>query len=42
MYPVITDEDLNFYGGKEVEMKEMPGFKPGKTIDEMRRIIDAL
>jgi hypothetical protein len=41
-YPAITDEDLNFHEGKEVEMIEMLGYKPGKTMDEMRRIIDTL
>ena len=41
-YPIITDEDLNFREGKEVEMVEMLGFKLGKTIDEMRQIIAAL
>lgn len=41
-FPVITDEDLNFHEGKEVEMIEMLGYKLGKTIDEMRRIINAL
>jgi hypothetical protein len=41
-YPIITDDDLNFYEGKEIEMVEMLGYKLGKTIDEMRRIIIAL
>lgn len=41
-YPIITDEDLNFYEGKEVEMVEMLGYKLGKTIDEMRQIIATL
>lgn len=41
-YPVITVEDLNFREGKEIEMVEMPGVKPGKTIDEMRQIIASL
>lgn len=41
-YPFITDEDLNFHEGKELEMMEMLGYKLGKTTDEMRRIINAL
>jgi len=41
-YPIITDEDLSFHDGKEIEMMEMLGFKLGKTIDEMRRIIITL
>ncbi len=41
-YPFITDEDLNFHEGKEVEMIEMLGYKLGKTIDEMRGIINIL
>ncbi len=41
-YPIITDEDLNFRDGKEAEMIEMLGYKLGKTIDEMRRIINEL
>lgn len=41
-FPIITDDDLNFHEGKEVEMIEMLGYKLGKTIDEMRRIITDL
>ena len=41
-FPVIIDEDLNFHEGKELEMIEMLGYKLSKTIDEMRRIIDAI
>ena len=41
-YPIITDEDLNFHEGKEIEMVEMLGYKLGKTINEMRQIIAAL
>jgi hypothetical protein len=41
-YPMITDEDLNFYEGKETEMMEMLGYKLGKTINEMRQTIAAL
>ena len=41
-YPIITDEDLNFHEGKEVEMVEMLGYKLGKTIVEIRQIIAAL
>lgn len=41
-YPVISDEDLKFHEGKEIEMVEMLGYKLGKTRDEMRWIINAL
>lgn len=41
-YPVISDEDLKFHEGKEIEMVEMLGCKLGKTRDEMRWIINAL
>ena len=41
-YPIITDEDLNFHTGKEIEMVELLGYKLGKTKDEMRWIITAL
>lgn len=41
-YSAITDEDLSFYEGKELEMIEMLGYKLGKTIDEIRQIIIAL
>lgn len=41
-YSIITDEDLEFRNGKEAEMVEMLGYKLGKTIDEMRRIINEL
>ncbi len=41
-FPFISDEDLNFHEGKEVEMIEMLGYKLGKTKDEMRLIVDSL
>ena len=41
-YPVITDEDLNFYEGKEREMIEMLGYKLGKTKEELVHIITRL
>ena len=41
-FPTVTDEDLNFYEGKETEMIELLGYKLGKTVDEMRQIIAAL
>jgi hypothetical protein len=41
-YPSITDEDLNFYEGKEKEMMELLEYKLGKTQDELRKIINAL
>ena len=41
-YPIISDEDLKFHDGKEIEMIEMLGYKLGKTINEMRQIIAAL
>lgn len=41
-YPNLTDEDLNFHTGKEVEMVELLGYKLGKTKDEMRWIITSL
>ncbi len=41
-YPLVTDEDLNFYEGKEKEMVEMLGYKLGKTKEELQIIIAAL
>jgi len=41
-YPVITDEDLNFYEGKEREMIEILGYKLGKTKEELVHIITCL
>jgi hypothetical protein len=41
-YPVITDEDLFFFEGKEQEMIEMLGYKLGKTKAELADIIAAL
>lgn len=42
LFPLITDEDLSFREGKEAEMIEMLGYKLGKTIEEIRKIIAAL
>jgi hypothetical protein len=41
-YPIITDEDLTFYEGKEKEMVERLGFRLGISIEEMRDVIKAL
>jgi hypothetical protein len=41
-YPVITDEDLIFYDGKEKEMVERLGFRLGISIEEMRAVIREL
>ena len=41
-YPSVTDEDLNFYDGKENEMMEKLEYKLGKTKEELRNIITAL
>ena len=41
-YPTITDEDLNFYEGKEKEMIELLEYKLGKTKEELRNIIITL
>lgn len=41
-YPLITDEDLKFYDGKEMVMIDRLGYKLGMTLEEMRKIINAL
>ncbi|HSH19137.1 MAG TPA: hypothetical protein VLA03_01715 [Draconibacterium sp.] len=41
-YPIITDDDLIFYEGKEKEMVERLGFRLGISIEEMRNIIREL
>lgn len=41
-YPIITDEDLIFYDGKEKEMVERLGFRLGISIDQMRDVIREL
>jgi hypothetical protein len=41
-YPIITDEDLMFYEGKEKEMVERLGFMLGISIEEMRSVIREL
>ena len=38
-YPILTDEDLSFSGGKEKEMLEILGYKLGKTKLELLDII---
>jgi len=38
----ITDNDLHFNEGKELEMIEMLSYKLGKTKEELRSIIVAL
>jgi len=41
-YPIITDEDLFFYEGKEKEMVERLGFRLGISMEEMRAVIAEL
>jgi hypothetical protein len=41
-YPIITDDDLIFYEGKEKEMVEQLGLRLGKSIEEMRVVITEL
>jgi len=41
-YPIITDDDLIFYEGKEKEMVERLGFRLGISIEEMREVIKEL
>jgi hypothetical protein len=41
-YPIITDNDLIFYEGKEKEMVEQLGYRLGITIEEMRSVIAKL
>jgi hypothetical protein len=41
-YPIITDNDLIFYEGKEKEMVEQLGLRLGKSIEEMRVVITEL
>jgi hypothetical protein len=41
-YPIITDDDLIFYEGKEKEMIEQLGLRLGKSIEEMRVVITEL
>lgn len=42
IFPYLSDEDLNFYEGKELEMIEMLSYKVGKSVDEFRSIINNL
>lgn len=41
-FPVITDEDLHYYEGKETVMIERLAYKLGKTSAELRFIIHAV
>ena len=41
-YPIINDEDLIFYEGKEKEMIERLGIRLGISIEEMRDVIREL
>lgn len=41
-YPEITDEDLDFHDGKEVEMVDRLGYKLGMSLEEIRLIINDL
>jgi hypothetical protein len=41
-YPVITDEDLNYFEGKEREMIEQLSYKLGTTKEELSMIIERL
>jgi len=41
-FPIITDEDLLFYEGKEQVMLEILGYKLGKTKEELIKIIAML
>ena len=41
-FPIITDEDLFFYDGKEQIMLEILGYKLGKTKEELIKIIAML
>lgn len=42
IFPFLSDEDLNFYDGKEYEMIERLSYKVGKSVDEFRTIINSL
>ena len=41
-FPNISDEDLSYHEGKEREMMEMLSYKLGKSVDELRYIINTL
>jgi hypothetical protein len=41
-YPIINDEDMVFYEGKEKEMVERLGIRLGISIEEMRAVIKEL
>ena len=38
-FPIITDKDLRFQGGREREMIELVGYKLGITNQELLNII---
>jgi hypothetical protein len=38
-FPIITDKDLNYKEGREGEMIELVGYKPGKTNQELLNIM---
>jgi hypothetical protein len=38
-YPNLSEDDLNYYQGKEKEMIEILGYKLGKTKEEMRNLL---
>jgi hypothetical protein len=42
MFPSISDEDLTFNDGKEMEMIELLSYKVDKSVDELRSIINKL
>jgi hypothetical protein len=42
MFPVITDNDLQYNDGKEKVMIEMLAYKLGKTTNELRYIIHSV
>jgi hypothetical protein len=41
-YPIIADEDLHFWEGKEKEIMEMLGYQLGLSLEELRSIIAML
>lgn len=42
IFPIISDDDLQFCEGKEKEMIELLGYKLGKTKEELNQIIESL
>jgi hypothetical protein len=41
-FPTLSDEDLVFNEGKEMEMIELLSYKVDKSVDELRTIINKL